>query len=109
MPGLVNGDGTLNRAALGKRAFGDVPDRRKDPPPTLPFLPPPSFFLRKLSMDSLVGGGRGVGGWIRYKAIAYYYLSGYWVVVFDIPLLFESAQDVICGAALVASVSSLEV
>ena len=28
-------------------------------------------------MDSLMGGGRGVGGWIRYKAIAYYYLSGY--------------------------------
>ena len=50
-----------------------------------------------------------MGGWIRYKAIAYYYLLGYWAVAFDIPLLFESAQGVICGAVLVASVSSPEV
>ena len=54
------------------------------------------------------GGGRGAGGWIRYKAIAYYYLSGYWAVVLDIPLLFESALDLICGAVLVVSVSSPE-
>jgi dephospho-CoA kinase len=45
----------------------------------------------------------------RYKAIAYYYLSGHWAVVLDIPLLFESALDLMCGAVLVVSVSSPEV
>ena len=60
-------------------------------------------------MDSLMRGGRGLSGWIRYKAIAHYYLSGYWAIALDIPLLFQSAQDMICGAVLVASVSSPEV
>jgi len=29
-PGLLNEDGTLNRAILGRRVFGDDPERKKD-------------------------------------------------------------------------------
>lgn len=45
----------------------------------------------------------------RYKSIGYHYLSGAWAVVLDVPLLFESSLDLICGAVLVVSVSSPEV
>ncbi|PWW71816.1 CoaE-domain-containing protein [Tuber magnatum] len=58
-PGLLNQDGTLNRAVLAD--------------------------------------------------FSYHYLSGAWAVVLDVPLLFESSLDLICGAVLVVSVSSPEV
>jgi dephospho-CoA kinase len=67
-PGLLHSDGTLNRAVLGGRVFGDDPERRRDRgvlngivhplvrwemfvfffsfPSTLPFsYPPPPFFF----------------------------------------------------------------
>lgn len=42
----------------------------------------------------------------RYKAIATHYLRGHWACVLDIPLLFESSLDLLCGAVLVVAVSS---
>lgn len=45
----------------------------------------------------------------RYKAIATNYLRGHWACVLDIPLLFESSLDLLCGAVLVVAVSSREV
>ncbi|CAZ86464.1 unnamed protein product [Tuber melanosporum] len=89
-PGLLNEDGTLNRAVLGRRVFGDDPERRKDRGVLNGIVHP---LVRKE----------------MYKAIAYHYLSGAWAVVLDIPLLFESSFDLICGAVLVVSVSSPEV
>ncbi|CUS11867.1 unnamed protein product [Tuber aestivum] len=86
-PGLLNGDGTLNRAVLGRRVFGDDAERRKDRAVLNGIVHP----LVKKEM---------------YKSIAYHYLSGAWAVVLDIPLLFESSLDLICGAVLVVSVSS---
>jgi dephospho-CoA kinase len=44
-----------------------------------------------------------------YKAVLYYYLKGYWAVVLDIPLLFESGLDLICGVVMVVAVSDPEI
>ncbi|RPB03865.1 CoaE-domain-containing protein [Choiromyces venosus 120613-1] len=89
-PGLLNDDGTLNRAVLGRRVFGDDAERRKDRGVLNGIVHP---LVRKE----------------MYKSIAFHYLSGAWAVVLDIPLLFESSLDLMCGAVLVVSVSSPEV
>jgi dephospho-CoA kinase len=39
----------------------------------------------------------------------HYFLRGYWAVVLDIPLLFESGWERFCGTVLVVSVSSPDV
>ena len=39
-----------------------------------------------------------------YKALLRYYIQGYWAVVLDIPLLFESGLDVMCGVVMVVAV-----
>lgn len=80
----------LNRPALGRRVFGDSEARKKD---------------------------RGVLNGIvhpavrreMYKALLWCYLGGHWAVVLDIPLLFESALDRICGIVLVVAVRDPEV
>lgn len=40
-----------------------------------------------------------------YKQLLYCYLRGNWAVVLDVPLLFESGLDTLCGTVLVVAVS----
>ncbi|ESZ97806.1 dephospho-CoA kinase [Sclerotinia borealis F-4128] len=75
----------LNRPALGRRVFGDSQERKRD---------------------------RGVLNGIvhpavrreMYKQLLGCYLRGCRAVVLDVPLLFESGIDVICGTVLVVAV-----
>jgi len=75
----------LNRPALGRRVFGDSEERKKD---------------------------RGVLNGIvhpavrreMYKALLRAYLRGCWAVVLDVPLLFESGLDTLCGTVMVVAV-----
>lgn len=45
----------------------------------------------------------------RYKEITSHYLHGHWACILDVPLLFESSLDLLCGTVLVVAVSSREV
>lgn len=44
-----------------------------------------------------------------YKAMLKAYLTGCWAVVLDIPLLFESGWETLCGTILVVAVSDPEI
>lgn len=82
-----NGKGRpLNRPALGRRVFGDDAQRRQD----------------RAVLNGIV---HPAVRWEMYKNILYYYLRGYWAVVLDIPLLFESGLDRMCGVIMVVAVS----
>jgi len=80
----------LNRPALGRRVFGDSEERKKD---------------------------RGVLNGIvhpavrteTYKAILAAYVKGHWAVILDVPLLFESGMDKLCGVVMVVAVSDPEI
>ncbi|KAH6668835.1 dephospho-CoA kinase-domain-containing protein [Halenospora varia] len=80
----------LNRPALGRRVFGDSEERKMD---------------------------RGVLNGIvhpavrreMYRQLLRCYLRGHWAVVLDVPLLFESGLDSICGVVMVVGVSDPEV
>lgn len=76
----------LNRPALGRRVFGDTPERRRD-----------RMVLNKIVHPAV--------RWEVYKALLRNYLRGSWAVVLDVPLLFESGMDFICGSVVVVSVS----
>ncbi|CAK7265344.1 Dephospho-CoA kinase cab5 [Sporothrix epigloea] len=80
----------LHRAALGRRVFGDDPDRRRD----------------RAVLNSIVHPAVRAA---MYRALATSYLSGCWAVVLDVPLLFESKLDVLCGSVLVVAVRDPEV
>ncbi|KAI8634862.1 dephospho-CoA kinase [Xylariaceae sp. FL1651] len=87
----VNGKGRpLNRPALGKRIFGDSDERKKDRGVLNGIVHPE---VRKEV----------------YKAILRYYLKGYWAVVLDVPLLFESGWDKLSGVVMVVAVRNPEV
>ena len=76
----------LNRQALGKRVFGDDPERKRD----------------RAILNGIVHPA------VRremYKEILYYFFHGHWAVVLDVPLLFESGLDMICGTIMVVAVS----
>ncbi|PYI28071.1 CoaE-domain-containing protein [Aspergillus indologenus CBS 114.80] len=75
----------LNRLALGRRVFGTTEDRKRD-----------RMILNKI-VHPLVR--REV-----YKALAAHYVRGHWAVVLDVPLLFESGMDLICGTVVVVGV-----
>ena len=47
--------------------------------------------------------------WEVYKSLLYYYIRGHWAVVLDVPLLFESGMDFICGTVIVVGVRDPEV
>lgn len=84
-PDLLLDDKTLNRPALGRRVFGDDPDRQRD----------------RAVLNGIVHPA------VRramYRALTYNYLTGAWAVVLDVPLLFESTLDVLCGTVLVVAV-----
>jgi dephospho-CoA kinase len=76
----------LNRPALGKRVFGDSEALKRD-----------RMVLNKIVHPAV--------RWEVYKALMYYYMRGYWAVVLDVPLLFESGMDLICGTVVVVGVS----
>ena len=76
----------LNRPALGRRVFGDSEERRRD-----------RAVLNKIIHPAV--------RWEVYKSLLYYYLRGHWAVVLDVPLLFESGMDAICGTVIVVGVS----
>lgn len=76
----------LNRPALGRRVFGNTPDRQHD-------------------RQVLNGIVHPAVRWTMYKALVTHYLQGQWAVVLDVPLLFESGLDVLCGTVVVVGVS----
>ncbi|KAL1896487.1 Dephospho-CoA kinase cab5 [Sporothrix stenoceras] len=88
---LQDGPGSgLNRAALGRAIFGDDPEKKAD----------------RLVLNSIVHPA------VRramYQALAAAYIKGYWAVVLDVPLLFESKLDVLCGTVLVVAVRDPEI
>ena len=87
----INGKGRpLDRAALGRRIFGDEEGRRRDRKVLNGIVHPA---VRKMMV----------------KLVFYYYVRGYWCVVLDIPLLFESRLDVFCGTVMVVAVRDPEV
>ncbi|TGO84108.1 hypothetical protein BPOR_0548g00030 [Botrytis porri] len=75
----------LNRPALGRRVFGDSEERKRDRAVLNGIVHPA---VRKEMYKQLLGC----------------YLKGCWAVVLDVPLLFESGIDVICGTVLVVAV-----
>lgn len=92
LPG-TDGNGTgrpLNRAALGRRVFGDSEENKRD---------------RKV----LNGIVHPAVRWEMYKSLLWYYVTGHWAVVLDIPLLFESGLDLLCAVVLVVGVRDGEV
>lgn len=75
----------LNRAALGRRVFGDAPAARRD----------------RAVLNAIVHPA------VRreaYKALLRAYLRGRWAVVWDVPLLFEAGVDRLCGVVVVVAV-----
>ncbi|CAK7565298.1 MAG: Dephospho-CoA kinase cab5 [Sporothrix epigloea] len=80
----------LNRAALGRRVFGDDPERRRD----------------RTVLNGIVHPAVRA---VMYRMLASSYLRGHWAVVLDVPLLFESKLDVLCGSVLVVAVRDPEV
>ncbi|KAA8642908.1 hypothetical protein EYZ11_009048 [Aspergillus tanneri] len=80
----------LNRPALGRRVFGTSEERKRD-----------RMVLNKIVHPAV--------RWETYKALLYYYVRGYWAVVLDVPLLFESGMDIICGTVVVVGVSDATV
>ncbi|KAL4782768.1 P-loop containing nucleoside triphosphate hydrolase protein [Aspergillus varians] len=75
----------LNRPALGRRVFGTTEERKRD-----------RMILNKIVHPAV--------RWEVYKSLLYYYVRGYWAVVLDVPLLFESGMDLICGTVVVVGV-----
>ncbi|KAI5299179.1 hypothetical protein KEM56_003456, partial [Ascosphaera pollenicola] len=75
----------IKRPVLGRRVFGDEPERRKD----------------RAVLNGIVHPA------VRkeiYHSLLHYYLRGHWAVVLDIPLLFEAGIDLICGTVIVVGV-----
>jgi dephospho-CoA kinase len=75
----------LNRSALGRRVFGNSEERKRD-----------RTVLNKIVHPAV--------RWETYKALFYYCLRGHWAVILDVPLLFESGMDLICGTVIVVAV-----
>lgn len=75
----------LNRPALGRRVFGDTDERKRD-----------RQVLNRIIHPAV--------RWEVYKSLIYYYLRGQWAIVLDVPLLFESGMDLICGTVIVVGV-----
>lgn len=80
----------LNRPALGRRVFGDSEERKRD-----------RAVLNKIVHPAVRKE--------LYKGLAKAYVAGHWAVVLDVPLLFESGIDAICGMVMVVAVSDPKV
>lgn len=77
----------LNRAALGRRVFGDSEDRKRERQVLNGIVHP----AVRLAMA---------------RKILLYYIRGHWAVVLDIPLLFESGLDIFCCTVIVVAVKN---
>lgn len=75
----------LNRAALGRRVFGSDPERQRDRKVL-------NGIIHPLVRRAMV------------LAILYYYVTGHWAVVCDIPLLYESGLDVFASVVVMVAV-----
>lgn len=80
----------LNRPALGKRVFGSGEEKEAD---------------RKV-LGGIVHPAVRREMW---KAMARAYISGNWAVVLDIPLLYESGWEKLCGTIMVVAVRDPDV
>jgi dephospho-CoA kinase len=89
-PDLLNADGSLNRAALGKRVFGDSEERRADRAVLNGIVHPA---VRKEMM----------------KAVFWNWIKGHWCVVLDVPLLLEAGLDAVCGEIVLVDVSDEDI
>ncbi|KAI9667176.1 MAG: hypothetical protein M1831_001353 [Alyxoria varia] len=78
----------LNRPALGRRVFGSHDEKKKQ--------------KDRHTLNSIVHPAVRREMW---KAMAWAYVTGHWAVVLDIPLLYESGWERLCGSILVVSVS----
>jgi dephospho-CoA kinase len=76
----------LNRPALGQRVFGTSEEKKKD----------------RAVLNSITHPAVRIE---MYRQLLYYYLCGCWAVVLDVPLLFESGLDVLCGTVMVVAVT----
>lgn len=75
----------LNRAALGRRVFGDDAARRRD----------------RQRLNAIVHPAVRRAA---YAALLRAYARGCWAVVWDVPLLFEVGTDRLCGTVVVVAV-----
>ncbi|OJD26038.1 dephospho-CoA kinase [Blastomyces percursus] len=80
----------LNRPVLGRRVFGDTEERKRD-----------RAVLNRIVHPAV--------RWEIYRSLLYYYLRGHWAVVLDVPLLFESGLDALCGTVIMVGVSDAAV
>ncbi|EER40984.1 dephospho-CoA kinase [Histoplasma capsulatum var. duboisii H88] len=80
----------LNRPVLGRRVFGDTAERKRD-----------RAVLNRIVHPAV--------RWEIYRALLRHYLRGHWAVVLDVPLLFESGLDALCGTVVVVGVSDAAV
>ena len=80
----------LNRPALGRKIFGDSEEAKE---------------LRK-KLNGIVHPAVRKAMWM---AIARAYIRGCWAVVLDIPLLYESGFEQLCGCIMVVAVHDPEV
>jgi dephospho-CoA kinase len=76
----------LNRPALGRRVFGDSEEVKKD----------------RAALNGIIHPAVRME---MYKQLLYCYLKGCWAVVLDVPLLFESGLDTLCGTVMVVAVT----
>lgn len=79
----------LNRAALGRRVFGDTEAKKRD----------------RTALNRMI---HPAVRWEMYKALLYHYIRGCWAVVLDVPLLFESGWDRLCASVVVVAVRDPE-
>ncbi|KAI0194975.1 dephospho-CoA kinase [Astrocystis sublimbata] len=87
----VDGQGrALDRPALGRRVFGDGEEQQR-------------------SRNVLNGIVHPAVRKEIYKSIFWYYMTGSWAVVLDVPLLFESGWDKLSGVVVVVAVRDPEV
>lgn len=86
LPKTDDGKGRpLNRPALGRRVFGDTDERKKD----------------RAVLNGIVHPAVRME---MYRQLLRCYLRGCWAVVLDVPLLFESGLDTLCGTVMVVAV-----
>lgn len=84
-----NGKGRgLNRPALGRRVFGEGKDEDRKA-------------LNKIVHPAVRTE--------MYRQMLFAYLRGYWAVVLDVPLLFESGWEPLCGTILVVAVRDAKI
>lgn len=76
----------LNRPALGRRVFGTSEERVAD----------------RKKLNAII---HPIVRFYMARSLLWYYLTGHWAVILDIPLLFESGLDTFCSTVIVVAVS----